>query len=129
MHFQNSLHSFCSGKVRLTIQNLSHLSTHCSWKLSSFLSHGSCGVCWHEHTHWWVWAMLLTRSCYLLCCLYQPGQHGAPGTRNKRVRACENYRFSANWDTSWALRSKIWRCWEPWSSQRKGDSWGLWLQV
>lgn len=38
LYFQNSLSSFYSGKVRLAIQNLSHLSTHPSRLFSSLFS-------------------------------------------------------------------------------------------
>lgn len=77
LYFQNSLSSFYSGKVRLAIQNLSHLSTHPSRLFSSLffltvhvekvcLKRKQAHVCWYEQTHWhWGQSTLLT--CSVIC--------------------------------------------------------------
>lgn len=123
--FQIVYAHFTLGNVSLSIQKSQSSSAHCSWQFSSLFSHGFCG---EAHllmtTHPLVGSVNAPDVLLpLLPCPYKRARHRGPG-KNNRVRACENYQFSSNWDTSWAHRREIWRCWEPWSSQPKGDSWG-----
>ena len=96
LYFQNSLSSFYSGKVRLAIQNLSHLSTHHFRQFSSLFSS------WFMlrkpsllvEAHSLVLGSLnaLDLLCHLWSCLYKqarPVQHAAvwgQRTGNNKVR-------------------------------------------
>lgn len=129
MHFQNSLLSF-SSFILLSPFKIWHLSTHGSWQFSSLFSHSWCGEAQFADTN--ICTDGFCRCSWLALVIFiLPLQQARPlqhrGTGNNRVRACENYGFSNSWDTSWAHRREIWRCWEPWSSQPKGDS--CWSQL